>query len=1096
MVSSERGAKDDVTTKVADVFVGPPKTTEASTSTSTSTSTAKSAAEFAAIVSGLEAGARQANVHHALHALVHMGGALGKAAAAVVDGRASIVAPPTGDIDALRRVVADAVTSVGGKQLGNTAYARLQGALTAFRAGSVRPVVFGVEAVTFPEQLPPAPKLQVHRGFDKAVDGLRLDEPHSIDDLQSYVDQRFGRFALNDLVVEGRTIELHHGSREETFASLKERGFGACVRVRTPEAVLHNELYCVRHRETGEVRYVLTEIWGGTRLGHMQKLLKAAVVDGPNGPQRLKSQQVELHTEPLRRPEEIYRRTSRALLASGTVPASVVVGFKASVLKELGRRAAQAKGLEHLQRSLGLDPVRTLNTRAAEAGGTVGAHLANALTKLGDAAAVLSLPPSEVFRFSTRLEHLATVERALVAMVKAHPETAPLVDDVVSAHGFKVVVSGRVADRIPEGAFIDQTVVSYIDVDGATRNLLLTRNPYGEIAHELGRVLVDHGVDNVFVFGTAGGLKAGDEIGDLHAPSEVIKGNGILPFENRAIEIATAIPELLRAKTTVGSRVANVASPVDETLDAVDALRDTGADIVEMELSHLAAALRGSDVSLSALYLVSDLPGTDKTIEKQGHLELDRSLQQAVDVLVEGLGMRGVVLETDARPPPKAPFAGAMALAERALARRGVVDVTTNDTDQSERGLLRYVVARYLMNGLSDRAIESLLADDKADPIDCGQLAPRWKEKALRELAAPYSDDDVIKHLRALNAELKDAVTEVRALGGNADTMAIHILGSVVKGRAGLGSDVDTLLQTKDADLAQRVYESRFGYLGAPTARNVVIGGHDYAMARGDHYGPVLSLGDGQRVLDDGDTLVKVWAEAAKAFGVNLVAKGDSYRVVIDDDALQNAVVERDTNPIAERLLEHEKTFRRSIETDFLLKHLNDLAPLADITAVPLARMVHAGELLLRTRLIPSLTVEKLSALLDSPLGAHKLRSPGGQAFLAAAGLDGASSVDDVKGLLQTRGISALPLALLVDGEVASALMDVGEPYDLLTVDLAAAQRVKTAHQRSEQQGEAWVKPEVFPFFEREVRSAQKAALVAGQRFANPVAARAALQQS
>jgi hypothetical protein len=485
-----------------------------------------------------------------------------------------------------------------------------------------------------------------------------------------------------------------------------------------------------------------------------------------------------------------------------------------------------------------------------------------------------------------------------------------------------------------------------------------------------------------------------------------------------------------------------------------------------MELSHLASALNGTDVKLSAMYIVSDLPGTDKTIEQQGHNELERSLQKAVDVLVEGLGMRGVVMETDAKRPTLSPFAGAMALADRALQQRGV--------SGEHHGLLRYVVARYLMNGLSDQAIAQLLHDDKASPIDCAQLSPRWKEKALRELQTPYTNDEVITHLRALGSELKDAILEMRRLGGTAHNLSVHILGLVVKGRAGKGSDVDTLVQTKDQALAERIYKSPWGYLGAPAVRNVVVGSLDYAMDRGDHYGPIVNLGDGQGVVDDPDALVAVWAGAAEKFGVVLEGKDGGYNVVIDDDALENAVVARDTDPVAERLLEHEKTFRKSIETDFLLKHLNDLAPLADLTAVPLQRMVHAGELLLRTRLVASLTASKLIDLLQSPLGAQKLRSPAGQAFLREAGLqDGASVVQ----VLRDKGIAALPpstLSTLIDGELASALMDVGEPYDLLTVDLAAAQRAKTAHQRALEKGETWTKPDAFPFFAREVKTAQQ----------------------
>ena len=307
---------------------------------------------FDALVGTLDERARRANVEHALDALIHVGGKVGRAAAKVREQRVPIAPAGSSDVDALARAVAVAVGKVSDAATESVAFVTLQGALTAFRAGAVKACLFGLEPVTLPEKLPPAPHVTPSRGFDPAVAGMRLDEDHSIDDLQSYINQRFGSFALADVIEHGRTIELHHGAREEAMASLVERGFDRFVRVRTPEGLLHNELYLVQNGATGETRYLMTEIWGGTRLGHVQKLLRAAELPGPSGVRRVDPGQVEVYAEPLRRPEEIYRRTSRALLASGTVPASVVVGFKAGVLRELGRRGANW-GLFSLLRSCG-----------------------------------------------------------------------------------------------------------------------------------------------------------------------------------------------------------------------------------------------------------------------------------------------------------------------------------------------------------------------------------------------------------------------------------------------------------------------------------------------------------------------------------------------------------------------------------------------------------------------------------------------------------------------------------------------------------------------------------------------------------------------
>ncbi len=1038
------------------VVVDTSGTFEASVRTATVRKRKASAPPFEALKASLTDAAGQANIKHALRMLSVTTGPAAAAAQAILDDGSHHSAAPAHGVDAIAHAVARLIAirlDPGTREgVANAARLKLVAALSERRAGSERQRIFALEPVVLPDVLPPPPNLTPRVGFEPGVAGVKLDveQEHSIDDLQTYIDDRFGRFALEDLVTNQRTIEVHHGAREEAFSSAVARGFTDLTRVRTPEATMQNELYLARNPGTGEVRYLVAEVWGANRMVHLQKLLYTACVDG----RRIDSARVEVHTEPMRRPEEIYRRTARALLASGTVPASVVIGFKNSLLRELGSRAAAGKRLEYVQQALGPDPGATLRARAQDAGAS-GTALTKALDALGPTLDILRAEPSEIFRFSVKQDQLAAVERALVDAVKASPESALLVDDVVGTDGFKVVVGDWVQGRVPEGTFIDQTVITYIDAEGAKRSLLLTKNPYGEVAHELGRVLVDNGVDNVFVFGTAGALDKKAAVGELHAPTQVIKRLGTMPFQNVALDIVTTMPELLRPQLHAGTTVANVRSPVDETIAAVDQMRDAGADLVEMELSHLLRALKGSTVSLAALYMVSDVPGTDKSIEKQANGELSSSLRRAVDVLVEGLGMRGVVVAPEQQPPAPGGFEGAMLLAQRALDKRGIRG--------EQYGLMRLVVARYLLNGLSDKAIGSLVADDKADALASTRVASRWQEKALRELAHPFTNDDVVERVRYLGAELKDALLEIKKLGGTADNYKVHVLGSLIKGRAAKGSDLDVLIETRDEGLRERVFDSRFGWRGGKPNADVVMGSYDYLVSRGAFYGPVLDIGDGQRFVEDPLALVDVWAKSVAPYGVRVqTAKDGSVRVDADPGALSDVDVARETEAVAERLLEHEKAFRRFVDTDFLLRHLRDVAPLADVVDVPLDRLVRAGEVLLRQRLPAALNRARVLELLATPLGEAKLRAPGGVAFLKAAGID---DRDALIARVERSGIGGLPWALFVDGEVACELMRVGDPFSRLCVDVAAADRAKKGHTGGQ--------PLVFPFFAREVRVAE-----------------------
>ncbi len=994
--------------------------------------------------------AARANIAYVLSGLANKGGKAGAAAAAILaEGSWRFTRLPR-----TRDDVADVVAMLVGRRTDGEIEKQVRANVAKDTSARGKVRHFAVVPVT-PTPAPPSTLgIEPERGFTQGVDKLPLDEEHSIKNVQSYIDERWGRFVLHDVVDHHRTVEIHHGAREQGFASLSERGFDRLHRVHTPEALTQNELYLAQSSTTGEIRYAMTEVWGRDRLAHVQKLLHAAVVEGEAGPRRVQGAQIEVFAEPLRRPEEIYRRYSRALLKSGGAPADVVLGFKNGILLELGKRTAQARRLEHVQRTLGGDPATTLRQRADDAG-PAGLPLRQLLDQLGDDLKVLQEPPVEIFKFAVKLEQLQVVERAFAGL-RAHPEALALVADVVGPGGFKIEVAGQVREAIPTDSFVDQSVITFVDDAGAKRSLLLSRNPYGDLAHEMGQVLVDNGVKNIFVFGTAGALAPGAQIGDLHVPDKFLASGGAEPFRNVAVSVVSAMPERLRPPVQLGSTLANVTSPLDETMPAIERLRQRGANVVEMELSHLLDALKGQGADVAAVYLVSDIPGTEKTIEKQAKNELARALSSAVDLLVQSLGMRGVVLVHDETPPPLSSWEGCQLLAGRVLKSRGV--------EGPGHDLMELVLGRYLLNGLGDEAIQALVRDEKADPLTSKSLSSRWQEKAVREAQKAYSNDDVVEHLRDLGRQLADAVREVQRAGGKPGEYRLHVLGSIVKGRVGIGSDVDTLLETKDPALATRVYQSPYGYLGGKPGRDVVIGSHEYAMRRGEFFGPVLDLGDGSAVLADPDHLVKVYARAAASSGLHIAQDPAGKWCVSKSDVDRASVPQREIPAAAERILEHEKTFRRAVSTDFLVRHLKNLQPLADVAHLPLERLVATGEATIRSRLVDAFTPARLSELLSQPLGAQKLASPRGQLFLAAAGLqDGAALLER----LSTKGIAGLPLSTLFDGELASALMRVGDPLDELAVDLACAARAQRQH--------AGGPPQQMPaFFDRELLQAER----------------------
>lgn len=1026
-------------------------------STSKAIPAEKSERIFQSVVADLSKAAQRETAEYALRRLESRGGKAGEIAKQILD-EGALVSELPGGFRALVGALTELIEARAGKKVAAEAHFALTDELTNFRYGERHELGFRLEEVKLDDL--PRPKLLASTpGFLPGVEDVRVGEP-SMHDLDTYVNDRLGAFVVKDLVERGRTIEFHQSSAEQALASLSARGFTKVLRAFGPKSNEYNHLYLAQNPTTGELRYAMGEISGQDRLAHMQKLVSLARVPGPGGDKRVKSEQVRVFADPLLHPEDVYRRYSRALLASGSVPPSVVIGFKSGILREMGRRAVAARQVERLQGALGKDPVGTLRRRAKEAGAG-GAGLDNALAQLGDDVKVLTEDPSVVFRFNAKIQSLREVERALTALVKSDPEAAKLLDDVVGEKGFKVTVNGRVAEDIPPDTFIDQSVIAYTDEEGRQRSLLVTRNPYGDLAHELGRVLVDNDVENVFVVGTAGGLEQDGEVGDLHAPSKVVGADGrALPFENRVIELL-ASPEKVRALKEAGARVKlggtlkEVDSPLDETKGFIGKMQAKGYDLVEMELADLVRATSGSDTKVSGLYVVSDLPGTDRTLESQSAAHAEQALHEAGDLLIAQLGIRDVTLVGDKREPRPEGFEGAIALADRVLKRRGLLG--------DEHAMLRYTLGRYLYNGLGDKTIDALVRDDGSDPLASPQLASRWRAKATRELGDPFVNGDVVERLRELGRMFKEAVETIEQCGGKTGDYKLHLLGSIVKGRAGKGSDVDVLIECPDKELADRVFKSKYGYAGAPEDSPVVIGGYEYAMSRGSHYGPMIDLGDARGALSNPDFLVEIYANAVKPFGIGL-EKGASGEWGVKEKPAER-LPERETEEIAERVLEYEKSYRDYMGTDFLLRHLEDTAPLADVSYLPFQRLVARGEAWLK-RLPDVLTKDRVLAFLETPEGEAMMRGPRGTTFLENAGL---SSADALKHHLEAKGFAGLPMDHLLNGEMAGALLGIGEPLDRLALDLAACERAKKVHD-----GNHADLPPDFPFFAGAWQAAQR----------------------
>jgi hypothetical protein len=430
-------------------------------------------------------------------------------------------------------------------------------------------------------------------GFDADVMAMDLAEPHSMGDLTRYANAYLGTPFVNDAIQNDRAVELHNGSAAEVMAAMERRGVSVFHHLATPKLHFHILL-------GDDLRYAIACDDGPDMFRHLQKVLRAARSTSGRHIDPIRVSRFDHRTD-----EAAYRpaRFRRCFESSGAIPRQVTVGFKNALLGAIAARAARVARLRALQESRSLpralEPLRELDAR-------------------------------ELLRSAERGRWLDDlVARAVAAGEAEPPATVPPLK--------LAVVDG------PDD-FLDHSRLTYRDAHGERREVLLVRNPYGEAAVAMGTLFRDHGVEDVFVYGTAAALDLASQVGELHLASRATSADGAAEdFQNVALDARFGA---LHAQpgTRIGSRVVNVRSPLDEFDRHIERLRADGHDLVEMELAGLVRGLRGGNARLAVMHVVSDVPQSAETLDAFSPMRAERALAAAVDVWVESFGIADVEL--------------------------------------------------------------------------------------------------------------------------------------------------------------------------------------------------------------------------------------------------------------------------------------------------------------------------------------------------------------------------------------------------------------------------------------------------------------------
>jgi nucleoside phosphorylase len=139
---------------------------------------------------------------------------------------------------------------------------------------------------------------------------------------------------------------------------------------------------------------------------------------------------------------------------------------------------------------------------------------------------------------------------------------------------------------------------------------------FGDRAGALALALKRIGVKHVTFVGTAGGLAKGLEKGDFVVPKDFANYAEEALGEKMPNEAMGLLPPEKGLKE--GGLHVGVHSPITESREMIEELKRLDVSTVDCEAGFIADALRGSGVSLYALYYVSDVPGSQESIGMGG----------------------------------------------------------------------------------------------------------------------------------------------------------------------------------------------------------------------------------------------------------------------------------------------------------------------------------------------------------------------------------------------------------------------------------------------------------------------------------------------
>jgi len=224
------------------------------------------------------------------------------------------------------------------------------------------------------------------------------------------------------------------------------------------------------------------------------------------------------------------------------------------------------------------------------------------------------------FKSSEYYFYLSEVENFIAGLENKRNTLEPI-REIFAANEFKNAADAP-SKNIRAGKYLDTPFdmrkFSFTLKNGAKKEILCTRHPFGEMALQLARALHTGGAEKIMFIGSCGSLDKKYKAGDIIVPEKFIRfseyfdlsktfgGNALYEkFKN-----AAAIP----GGAKLSGLHCSVPSVLIETSGVIDHLKKNRAESVDAESFHLFKKpyMLGE---VSAMFIVTDAPGTAETLE-------------------------------------------------------------------------------------------------------------------------------------------------------------------------------------------------------------------------------------------------------------------------------------------------------------------------------------------------------------------------------------------------------------------------------------------------------------------------------------------------